>query len=267
MTPAEGLAEPVAARIAAAAAGQGAPLIAGLTGAQGSGKSTLAEQLPARLAARGLRAVVLALDDLYLPKAARRRLAREVHPLLATRGVPGTHDVALGLEVLASLGRAGATRIPRFDKGADERLPPSQWTSFEGPAEVIVFEGWCVGARPQPPAALAAPVNELERTRDPDGVWRAFVNDALAGPYRALFDPIGFQALLLAPGFDVVLGWREQQEHKLIARGGPGQTDAELAVFVQNYERLTRYIAEEMPGRADVVVQLDRERRVLAIGP
>ena len=265
MTPASGLAKALAPRIVGAH-GDG-PLLVGLTGPQGSGKSTLAAQLPDRLAAHGLCAVVLALDDLYLPKAARQRLAREIHPLLATRGVPGTHDVALGVETLASLGRAGHTLIPRFDKGSDNRLPRSEWASFDGPADVIVFEGWCVGARPQPPAALAAPVNALERTRDLDGVWRRYANDALAGPYRALFDPIGFEALLLAPSFDVVLGWREQQEHALIARGGAGQSDAELAVFVQYYERLTRWMAAEMPSRADAVAELDPDRNVRRLTP
>jgi D-glycerate 3-kinase len=263
VTPASGLAEALASRIVAPA--RPAPLVVGLTGPQGSGKSTLAAQLPAALAALGLRAAVLSLDDLYLPKAERLRLAREVHPLLATRGVPGTHDVALGVEVLASLGAARETLVPRFDKASDDRLPRAEWARVEGPADVIVFEGWCVGARPQPPEALAAPVNELERTRDADGLWRRYANDALAGPYRALFDPIGFQALLLAPGFDVVLGWREQQEHALIARGGAGQTDAQLAIFIQHYERLTRWIATEMPERADATARLDRDRNVLAI--
>ncbi len=263
MTPADGLAEALATRIAAA--GAPVPLIVGLTGPQGSGKSTLAAQMPAALAPHGLRAVVLSLDDLYLPKADRLRLAREVHPLLATRGVPGTHDVALGVAVLASLGAARETLIPSFDKASDDRLPRAEWARVEGPADVIVFEGWCVGARAQAAEALTTPVNDLERTRDPDGVWRRYANDALAGPYRALFDPIGFQALLLAPGFDVVLGWREQQEHALIARGGAGQTDAELAVFIQYYERLSRWIATEMPGRADLVARLDPKREVVGL--
>jgi D-glycerate 3-kinase len=261
VTPASGLAEALAARIAAS--GRPAPLIVGLTGPQGSGKSTLAAQLPGPLSALGLRAAVLSLDDLYLTRAERQRLAREVHPLFATRGVPGTHDVALGARVLASLGEARETCVPSFDKAADDRRPRDQWPRFDGPADVIVFEGWCVGARPQPPAALVAPINALERARDPDGVWRRYANDALAGPYRALFDGVGFQALLLAPDFGVVLGWREQQEHALIARGGAGQSDAELAVFVQYYERLTRWIAAEMPARADLVARLDAGRQVV----
>ena len=265
MTPASGLAEALSQRIAGLR--PGGPLIVGLTGGQGSGKSTLAAKMPVALAAHGLRATVLSLDDLYLTKAERQRLAREVHPLFATRGVPGTHDVGLGLDVLASLRQGRETLVPSFDKAADDRRPREDWTNVEGRVDVIVFEGWCVGARPQPPAALTAPLNELERTRDPDGVWRRYANEALAGPYRDLFDPIGFQALLLAPDFDVVLGWREQQEHQLIARGGAGQSDAELAVFVQYYERLTRWIADEMPARADAVARLDRDREVASLTP
>lgn len=260
--PAPDLADLLARRIAPAAA---RPLVVGLTGAQGSGKSTLAAKLAPLLAARGLRTAVLALDDLYLPKADRQRLAADIHPLLATRGVPGTHDVALGLAVLASLTTERRTRVPRFDKGADDRWPHAAWPILEGPADVVVFEGWCVGARPQPLAALARPVNALERERDPGGVWRAYVNAALAGPYRALFDQVGLQALLLAPGFEAVLGWRLQQEHELRARRGDvGQTDAEIAVFIQHYERLTRHIAAEMPPRADVVVRLGPEREVVS---
>ena len=254
----------LAGRLARAIAARGGPLVVGLTGPQGSGKSTLAAQLPELLAADGLRAGVLALDDLYLGRAERRRLAAEVHPLFATRGVPGTHDVALGIAVLESLATARETRVPSFDKGSDDRRPPPEWPRVAGPLDVIVFEGWCVGARPQPAAALADPLNALERQRDPDGVWRRHANAALAGPYQALFAPIGLQILLLAPSFEAVLGWRRQQEHALrAARGDVGQSDAQIAVFVQHYERLTRSIAAEMPGRADVVVRLGAGRAVM----
>ena len=250
----------LADRIAAAARRPDAPLVVGLTGPQGSGKSTLAAALPSRLAARGLRTAVLSLDDLYLTKAERSRLAEEVHPLFVTRGPPGTHDVALGLAVLESLARPGETRVPRFDKATDERAGSAV---ADGPFDVILFEGWCVGARPQTPAALSQPVNALERDEDSRGVWRAHVNAALAGPYQTLFGRIGCQILLRPPGFEAVLGWRRQQEHALIAERGAGKSDAEIARFIQHYERLTRHIDAEMPARADVVVQLGPGREVL----
>jgi D-glycerate 3-kinase len=201
----------------------------------------------------------LSLDDLYLPLAARRELAAQVHPLLITRGVPGTHEVPLGLELLDSLARPGRVLMPRFDKASDDRLPQSQWTPLEGPFDVILFEGWCVGAVPQAEAALAQPVNALERDRDPDGVWRAYAKAQLAGPYQTLFADFGLLVMFQVPGFDVVLGWRQEQEREAPVRG---MTDAEIAVFIQHYERLTDHIQAEMPARADIVVRLGRDREI-----
>ena len=256
---------PIAERIAATDRGD-APLVVGLTGPQGSGKSAAAGALALLLQHCGLRTLVLSIDDLYLTLAERRRLAIDVHPLFLTRGVPGTHDVALGRAVIESLDRAGETAVPRFDKAGDDRRDPADWDIVAGPVDVILFEGWCVGARPQTEAALVDPVNELERTRDPDGVWRRRANAALAGPYQDLFAAISFQVLLRAPSFQAVLGWRLEQEHKLRAREpGKGQTDAEIAVFIRHYERLTRWIDAEMPGRADAVVQLGMGREVLEL--
>jgi D-glycerate 3-kinase len=250
---------PLAARIAEAARAHGPGLRVGICGPQGSGKTTSSRMLERLLAAEGLRAVILSLDDLYLPLAARRKLAAEVHPLLITRGVPGTHEVALGLELLASLARPGRTLAPRFDKASDDRLPQSQWTPLDGPFDVILFEGWCVGAAPQTAAALATPVNALERDRDPDGAWRAYANTQLAGPYQTLFADFGQLVMFKVPGFDVVLGWRQEQERKAPVRG---MTDAEIAVFIQHYERLTDHIQAEMPARADLVVKLGRDRSI-----
>jgi D-glycerate 3-kinase len=259
----------LAGDVLAAAAMHAAPLVVGLCGAQGSGKSTIAKFLTLALEDADKRVAVLSLDDLYLTREQRQNLAAHVHPLFATRGVPGTHDVALGLKVLDGLARRApesATLIPRFDKAADTRALPAPEDMVVGAADVVLFEGWCVGAVPQSDAELAEPVNALERTRDPDGIWRRHVNDALAGPYRDLFGRIGCLVLIEAPGFERVLAWRTEQEAKLRARVGTSATrvmsDAEVAVFVQHYERLTRHILAEMPGRCNVRIALDADRRV-----
>ncbi|MDB5474661.1 MAG: hypothetical protein JWP49_172 [Phenylobacterium sp.] len=255
--------EPLAERAIAAYARKRAMAVVALCGAQGSGKSTIAAATRAILIERGVETVVLSLDDLYLPRAARQRLAREVHPLLATRGPPGTHDVELGLQVLNAVARDRPIALPRFDKGADDPAPPAARPSFQGPAKVVLFEGWCVGARPQPRAALREPINALERDEDPDGRWRGFVNTALAAAYPPLFERHDELVLLAAPSFEVVAGWREEQEAKLRARTGGGMSPDQIVRFVAHYERLTRWILEEMPARAGWTVRLGADRAPL----
>ena len=258
---------PIAARVATEARRRGGHLVAGLSGAQGSGKSTLAAVLKGLLDSAGLPTAVLSIDDLYLTHAERLRLGERVHPLLRTRGVPGTHDVALGLATLERLRCVGPLALPRFDKQRDDRLPRAQWPMFDAPASVVILEGWCVGALPQSDAELSAPVNALERTEDPRGEWRGYVNDALRGAYHELFGRLDMLLLLEAPSFDVVHGWRLEQEHKLRDRVTAAGDDASrvmdeagVARFISHYERITRHILREMPGRADVVLELDAHR-------
>jgi D-glycerate 3-kinase len=258
---------PLAVTIAAAAAKAGRPLIVGVNGSQGSGKSTLCRVLEVLLRdGHGLNAATLSLDDLYLTKRERVELAAKVHPLLATRGVPGTHDVALGEAVLAAVreGRTGL-RLPRFDKARDDRAPDAEWPEIAAPLHVLLCEGWCMAATPQSAEELALPVNRLEADADADGTWRGYVNAALEGPYRALFGGLDYLVMLAAPGFEAVLGWRQLQEAKLRARTGAGMSNQEVAQFIMHYERLTRHALAEMPGRADAVIALGGDHKVTAL--
>lgn len=260
----EAICRPLADRAEALHRAKGATAFIGLCGAQGSGKSSICAVTAELLKARGRSVAVLSLDDVYLGREARQWLADQTHPLLAVRGPPGTHDVALACAILDGLAGPGQIPLPRFDKATDERRPPSTWDHVEGPVDVVLFEGWCVGAVPQPALDLLTPVNDLERDRDSDGGWRRAVNRALAGAYQALFARLDTLVLLAAPGFDVVQAWRTEQERKLIARSGAGMTDPEIAAFIQHYERLTRWILAEMPARADWVVRLAADRTPLA---
>ncbi|WP_343046937.1 kinase [Sphingomonas chungangi] len=239
---------------------RGGLLVVGLCGAQGSGKSTLAAGLSALFKAEGVPTAILSIDDLYLTKAEREEKAREVHPLFRTRGVPGTHDIPLGLAVIDALATGSDCRLPRFDKARDERLPPSTWIEAPTGTRLLLLEGWCVGARPQPDTALSEPVNMLERLEDPDGIWRRTANAALAGPYRALFERLDLLILLVAPGFEVVRRWRTEQEHRLRETRGGGMSDAAIGRFVLHYERLTRHILADMPAYADLTIPLDEDR-------
>ncbi|WP_159976583.1 MULTISPECIES: zeta toxin family protein [unclassified Novosphingobium] len=244
------------------------PVVIGLCGSQGSGKTTLAAAVLEACRAQDLRCAVLSIDDIYLTRAEREDLADRVHPLFATRGVPGTHDVALGLAVIAALERGEASPLPRFDKSCDDREPTENWPAAPADCEVLLLEGWCVGASAQPPVTLVRPVNALESEEDPDAIWRSFANAALAGGYAELFARIDRLVLLAAPDFAVVRGWRLQQEEELAARLGAGaqvMSAPEIARFVSHYERLTRHILAEMPDRANLIVRLDAARRPIEI--
>lgn len=237
--------------------------VIGLCGAQGSGKSTLAKGVAARLGETGVPAAVLSLDDLYLTRAERLVLAHRVHPLFAIRGVPGTHDVALGLGLLAALDRGERTLLPCFDKALDDRAPPRRWPMAPEGTRVLLFEGWCIGAAPQREHDLEAPVNALERNEDRDCIWRRTVNSHLAGEYREVFARLDKLVLLAAPDFGIVHRWRNEQEEKLRAAGARNaMSEVEIGRFIQHYERLTRHVLGEMPGRADLVIALNADRTV-----
>lgn len=236
----------------------GVPFYA-LSGAQGSGKTTAITR------AGGKGAVRLSIDDFYLGKAERAAIARDIHPNFAVRGAPGTHDVALMLDCVHALRNATAssrTAIPRFDKLADDRLPVSQWEVVRGRPERLLMEGWCVGALADASAAAEPPLNAAEE-KDPDGVWRRFQEEALAGPYARLWDAVDAFLHLEAPGFDVVGDWRLQQEATTQGRALDDLTDEDrawVAGFIQYYERISRRMltGRKRPG---VRVWIDRERR------
>ncbi len=259
---------PLAARIAQKRQGIDRPLAVSINGPQGSGKSTLSRVLGLLLEQHHwLRPVILSLDDFYLTRRQRLDRARRIHPLFATRGVPGTHDEALAADILDALrdgGFSAPLRLPRFDKARDERLPLSDWPSVDAPVDVILFEGWCNHCPPQDAAALETPVNALEREEDPDGQWRRGVNEFLREYRHSLFRPADLLFYLRIPEFDKVLEWRGLQERKLRQRlgQGVGMDEAALRRFIQHYERLTRHGMAVLPEIADTVIDLDERHRV-----
>lgn len=239
--------------------------VLGLAGVQGTGKSTLAGQLVHAARSRGRHAVAMSIDDVYLTHAERQRLARDVHPLLATRGPPGTHDVAMAcahIDALRALAPGAELGLPGFDKIADERLPDASWPRCRGPVDLVVVEGWFLKTPPEPAAALAVPLNTLEREHDPDGRWRRHCNTALAA-YAPLWSRIDHLVFLQPPGFEVVRRWRWQQEQDLQARhpGRRAMDHAQVLAFIEFFERVSRQALRTLPALADSVIEIDAERR------
>ena len=240
-------------------------VVIGIAGSQGSGKTTLARWLTERLTRDGIAAAQVSLDDFYLTRSQRQELARRVHPLFATRGVPGTHDIGLALRTLDALALGQRVALPHFDKAQDDRASTVDWPHAPEHCRVLVCEGWCMGAKPQPESALCDPVNALEAGEDPQGLWRRHANTCLAGDYQSLFARLDALIMLAAPSFGVVADWRLQQERDLGGKGIRVMDAAGIARFVQFYQRITEWMLSEMPARADLVARLDAQRRVVGI--
>jgi D-glycerate 3-kinase len=247
----------------------------GISGSQGSGKTTFAHLFGMVLKHFFHHKVVnCSIDDFYLTRAEREKLSREVHPLLKTRGVPGTHDVELALETFNSLIRATdetVTPIPVFDKAIDDRKPKDEWLYFQGRPTIILFEGWCVGAKAVADAELLIPVNELERNYDQDGTFRKYANDALKSGYAQWFAMMDQLFMLRVPGFEQVMEWRWIQEQKLAEKHSGELSNklimnkAETQFFISHFERITRQMLDEMPQSAHVVFGINKSQAIKRI--
>lgn len=227
--------------------------VLGISGGQGAGKSTLAALLVQAMMHLGRRAASLSLDDFYLTRSERVDLAHSIHPLLATRGVPGTHDVTMACAVIDQIRSGDTCSVPAFDKVADDRR--AEGRTLDGPIDLLIFEGWCVGARAEPEAALVLPVNELERLEDQDAGWRCYVNDQLANRYADLWARLDRLLYLQVPDIGAVIRWRTLQEQAHPeSRRMSGQ---EIERFVAHYERLTCWMRDSLGGEAELVGLLD----------
>ena len=246
--------------------------VIGLNGAQGTGKSTLSALLKLILeTSHNCSTAVISLDDLYLPRADRQILAQTIHPLLQTRGVPGTHDTQLGINLLNSLCQLQKNQsimLPRFDKASDDRLPEENWALFNGPAQIIIFEGWCVGSTASTEQSLSKPINALEATEDKNGTWRNYANQQLQTNYTHLFAPLDRLIFLQAPNFSCIHRWRWQQEQMLVT---PPRQNKNTQImdkvgikrFIQHFERLSRQNLKQLPELADITLLLDNDHRIV----
>ncbi len=240
-----------------------------LSGGQGSGKTTLSEFIQIVLSKIQTRKVVgFSIDDIYKTREEREELANTVHPLCKVRGVPGTHDIQLGLNTVKSLFEAddsSFTPIPSFSKPLDRHNPKETWKKFKGRPEFVFFDAWCGGARPVSEENWQGPMNPLEKEEDPDGTWSKWSNKELAGDYQELFAMFDLLILITVPdiGFVYRSRWLQEQtlyktlEDKELRK--KTMTEEEVYRFVMHYERLTHYILEEMPNFSDIVLTRDEK--------
>ena len=263
-----------ARRLAQLATASPRPIIVGINGSQGSGKSTLSSylsQIMPRLL--GVDCHIISIDDFYLTRARRVKLASAVHPLLAIRGVPGTHEHLRLAEVLAAVCDPDSNEVivPIFDKLKDDRTKKVRKIQISAKPTVVLFEGWCVGIPPQTALSLAVPAGRFEFVNDNSGVWRTYVNDQLSGPYASLFSTLDRLSMLRPPSFESVFDWRVDQENRLVSNrqmqstveAPRGMSVREVREFVENFRRLTCHAMAVLPEVADETWDLQADRLIL----
>lgn len=261
---------PLAERIFNQYQNQDAPYFVGINGCQGSGKSTLSDYICHYLSETyQLNIVVMSLDDFYLSKNARNKLAENIHPLLKTRGVPGTHDTQLLKDILDKVKKRESNFfIPRFNKATDDPHEKAQWQQIEKPIDILILEGWCWGVTAQTDEQLLQPINELEKYNDKNGSWRNYVNNQLLTHYQPLYEYFDFWAALQAPSFSSVYRWRLEQEQKLIKRLSPVDqqsnvmNEEQILHFIQYFQRLTTHGMQTLPVFAQALYYLDENRSI-----
>ena len=269
---AKGYFQPLAERIFSQFSKSSRPYFVGINGCQGSGKSTLTDYIGEYLTkTHKLNIVVMSLDDFYFTGEKRQELSRDIHPLLATRGVPGTHDMAMLENTLIKLkAKETGFTIPRFNKATDEPYPQEQWQVIEKPIDIILLEGWCWGVKPQTAEQLISPVNELELKHDKNGAWRNYVNQQLQQYYQPLYAQMDFWLALQAPSFDCVYKWRLEQEEKLKANN-QGLSNSKIMQsdgilnFTQYFQRLSVQACNTISQSADAIFYLDYARNITSV--
>ena len=240
--------------------------IIGLSGGQGSGKSTITGILKFILKRKyGLDLCIFSIDDFYKTKVERRKMSKKVHPLFFTRGVPGTHDLSLINKIIKKLKekKFKTVLIPKFDKSIDDRSKKSKWQKIKKPPHIIIFEGWCVGARQQKDDELKKSLNLIEKKHDLDLIWRRAVNNSLKNQYQKIFRKIDKLIYLKAPSFSHIFKWRllQEQKMKLTLKSKKTMSKSQVREFIMFYERITRHMMKNFSKISDLTVFLDKSHR------
>ena len=247
---------------------KGKTLFLGLSASQGSGKTTVAGILKIILKIFFKRNVcVISIDDFYKTLNDRNKMAEKKHPLFKTRGVPGTHDIDLIKSFFISIKKKKFKKatLPKFNKSIDDRLKKKYWYKINQRPEIVLLEGWCVGAKAESASSLNKPVNTLEKYEDQYLVWRKFVNEKLKKEYKKLFSMIDYYIFMKVPNFKIVFEWRMLQEKKLKRKfyyKKKIMTYSGIKRFIMFYQRITLQMVKELSKSASVVMLLKKNHEI-----
>jgi D-glycerate 3-kinase len=249
------------------------PLIIGLAGGQGSGKTTISSILTLILQKYfKLNVFKVSIDDFYKTRKDRKLLSKNKHPLLMTRGVPGTHDIDLMLNFFKKIKDKNfkSLMIPTFDKATDDRCPKNLWHKIKLKPDVVIFEGWCVGARAQSNNQLKKPINSLERIYDQGGKWRVHVNEQLKNKYKKLFSQLDGRLYLKAKNFNLLREWRLKQERKLwVERKNKKNlkimSSEDIVNFMKTYQRITQQMFKDALKSSSIIMNLNYKHQIQKI--
>ena len=247
---------------------KGETLFLGFCGGQGSGKTTVTRILKIILTKFFERRIhVSSIDEFYKTSEDRIKMANEIHPLFKTRGVPGTHDINLVKNFFDIIKKKKFKKIklPKFEKAADNRLKKKYWYNIKQKPEIVILEGWCVGARPQSSSLIKKPINILEKYEDKDLKWRKYVNEKLKKEYKKLFAMIDHFIFMKIPNFKMVFKWRLLQENKLKKKSHLNKKIMSyngIKRFIMFYERITLQMIKDLSKSASVVMLLKKNHEI-----
>ena len=243
-------------------------LFLGFSGGQGSGKTTVAKILKIILKKFFKRKIhISSIDDFYKSLEDRNKMARTIHPLFKTRGVPGTHDINLIKKFFYFIKekKFTKTKLPKFDKSMDDRLKKKYWFNIKERPEIVILEGWCVGAQPQSNSLIKKPINILEKYEDQDLIWRKYVNEKLKKEYKKLFSMIDYYIFMKIPNFKMVFKWRLLQENKLRKKlkfKRKIMTYNEIKYFIMFYQRITLQMIKDLSKSASIIMLLKKNHEI-----
>ncbi len=249
------------------------PYIVGLAGGQGTGKTTISSIISIILRKYfKLNVFTISIDDFYKTRKERLILSQKVHPSLMTRGVPGTHDTNIMLDFFKKVKRKKfrSLKLPKFNKAIDDRCTRKLWYSIKKRPDVIIFEGWCVGAKAEKNNTLIKPANSLEKINDKKLTWRKFVNKQLQSKYKQLYDQLNCLLYLKSKNFSLLRQWRIKQEKKLRLKNKRSNNhkimnNKEVIKFMQTYQRVTQNMFKNVPKYASIILYLNSNHQIKSV--